>query len=108
DPVTGEQLGQAPPAQRRELIDHLGRPRKPPQTVAGFDLTFSAPKSVSTTWALADDATRARIYGAHRRAVEAVIAYGESQVFATRMGKAGVVQEDIRGIIATAFDHWDS
>ena len=108
DPVTGEQLGQAPPAQRRELIDHLGRLRKPPQTVAGFDLTFSAPKSVSTAWALADDPTRARIYGAHRRALEAVIAYGESQVFATRMGKAGVVQEDIRGIIATAFDHWDS
>lgn len=108
DPVTGEQLGQAPPAQRGELIDPQGRVRKPPQTVAGFDLTFSAPKSVSTAWAMADDTTRARIYGAHRRALEAVIAYGERQVFATRMGKAGVVQEDIRGIIATAFDHWDS
>ena len=24
------------------------------------------------------------------------------------MGKGGVVQEDIRGIVATAFDHWDS
>jgi len=24
------------------------------------------------------------------------------------MGKGGVVQEDIRGILATAFDHWDS
>lgn len=108
DPVTGEQLGQAPPAQRGEFIDHLGRLRKPPQTVAGFDLTFSAPKSVSTAWALADDPTRARIYGAHRGALEAVIAYGESQVFATRMGKGGVVHEDVRGVVATAFDHWDS
>ena len=108
DPITGEQLGQAPPAHRTQGVDCLGRPKKPPQTVAGFDLTFSAPKSVSVAWALADDPTRARIYAAHRRALEAVIAYGESQVFATRMGKGGVVQEDIRGIVATAFDHWDS
>lgn len=108
DPSTGWQLGQAPPAQRGPFIDHQGRLRKPPQTVAGFDLTFSAPKSVSTAWALADDPTRARIYGAHRRALEAVIAYGEGQVFATRTGKAGVVQEDVRGVVATAFDHWDS
>ncbi|MEO8830020.1 MobF family relaxase, partial [Lapillicoccus sp.] len=108
DPSTGRQLGQARPAPRGPFVDHLGRVRKPSQTVAGFDLTFSAPKSVSTAWALADDPTRSRIYRAHRRAIEAVIAYGESQVFATRMGKAGVVQEDVRGIIATAFDHWDS
>ncbi len=108
DPVTGEQLGQPPVTHRAPAVDHLGRPKKPPQTVAGFDLTFSAPKSVSVAWALADDPTRAQIYAAHRRALEAVIAYGESQVFATRMGKGGVVQEDICGIVATAFDHWDS
>jgi hypothetical protein len=29
-------------------------------------------------------------------------------VFATRLGKAGVVQEDVRGVVATAFEHWDS
>lgn len=108
DPVTGRQLGQPPSAPRARGVNHLGRPRKAPQAVAGFDLTFSAPKSVSVAWALADDPTRSRIYAAHRRALEAVVAYGESQVFSTRMGKGGVVQEDIRGIIATAFDHWDS
>ncbi|KGN29460.1 hypothetical protein N802_13620, partial [Knoellia sinensis KCTC 19936] len=106
--VTGEPLGQIPRTQPATVIDRFGRTRKAPKTVAGFDLTFSAPKSVSVAWALADDATRARIYAAHRRALEAVIAYGESQVFATRLGKGGVVQEDIRGIIAAAFDHWDS
>src|SRR6476469_7317205 len=41
DPVTGEQLGQAPPTQRAQAVDHLARPKRPPQTVAGFDLTFS-------------------------------------------------------------------
>ena len=91
DPVTGEQLGRPPPGQRTVFVDHLGRSRKAPQTVAGFDLTFSAPKSVSVAWALADEPTRARIHAAHRRALEAVIAYGESQVFATRTGKGGVV-----------------
>ncbi|KGN40822.1 conjugal transfer protein [Knoellia aerolata DSM 18566] len=108
DPVTGEPLGQIPHATPATVIDRFGRTRKAPKTVAGFDLTFSAPKSVSVAWALADDATRARIYASHRRALEAVIEYGESQVFATRLGKGGVVQEDIRGVVATAFDHWDS
>jgi len=108
DPVTGEPLGQIPRTHPTTVINRFGRTRKTPKTVAGFDLTFSAPKSVSVAWALADDATRARIYAAHRRALEAVIEYGESQVFATRLGKGGVVQEDIRGIVATAFDHWDS
>ena len=90
------------------FVDHLGRVRKAPKSVAGFDLTFSVPKSVSVAWALADEPTRARIHAAHRRALEAVIAYGEAQVFATRTGHAGAVSEDVRGVVATAFDHWDS
>ena len=59
-------------------------------------------------WALADEPTRARIHAAHRRALDAVIGYGEAQVFATRTGHAGAVSEDVRGIVAAAFDHWDS
>ena len=76
------------------FVDHLGRVRKAKQSVAGFDLTFSVPKSVSVAWALADEPTRARIHAAHRRALQAVIAYGESQVFATRTGHA---RRDHRG-----------
>lgn len=76
--------------------------------MAGFDLTFSAPKSVSVAWALADDATRSRFYAAHQRAVEFVIGFAERQVFATRTGRGGVVSQDVRGIVAAAFDHWDS
>lgn len=108
DPVTGEQLGRAPTGAGMVFVDHLGRVRKAKQSVAGFDLTFSVPKSVSVAWALADQPTRARIHAAHRRALEAVIAYGESQVFATRTGHAGAISEDVRGVVATAFDHWDS
>lgn len=108
DPVTGESLGRPPVGPRMVVVDHLGRRRRASQAVAGFDLTFSVPKSVSVAWALGDDDTRQRIHAAHRRALEAVIAYGESQVFATRTGRGGVVSEDVRGVVAVAFDHWDS
>ena len=56
DPVTGQPLGQPPAPPRTQFIDRLGRVRPAPKTVAGFDLTFSPPKSVSVAWALADDA----------------------------------------------------
>ncbi len=108
DPVTGQALGRPPRGRGTVFVDHLGRVRKAPASVAGFDLTFSVPKSVSVAWALADEPTRGRIHAAHRRALEQVIAYGEAQVFATRSGHAGAVSEDVRGIVATAFDHWDS
>ena len=76
--------------------------------VAGFDLTFSPSKSVSTAWALADRETKARIYACHRRAIEVVLTYAEREVFHSRSGTNGVVQEDIEGVVAAAFTHWDS
>jgi len=107
DPITGEQLGR-PPIARREWIDARGQTRKPALPVAGFDLTFSAPKSVSVAGALADPTTRETIHAAHLQALEFVISYAESNVFASRSGTGGIVQEDIRGVVAAAFDHWDS
>ncbi len=76
--------------------------------VAGFDLTFSLSKSVSVAWALADSDTKARIYACHRRAIEVVLSYAEREVFHSRSGTNGVVQEDIEGVVAVAFTHWDS
>jgi conjugative relaxase-like TrwC/TraI family protein len=79
---------------------------RPP--VAGFDLTFSPSKSVSVAWALADQETKERIYACHRRAIEVVLSYAEREVFHSRSGTNGVVQEDIEGVVAAAFTHWDS
>jgi conjugative relaxase-like TrwC/TraI family protein len=76
--------------------------------VAGFDLTFSPSKSVSTAWALADAETKATIYDCHRQAIEVVLTYAEREVFSSRSGTGGVVQEDIEGVVAAAFTHWDS
>ncbi len=136
DPVTGKPLGRAPnravasvqkriaervaaipagvtAAERALLVARIeaeeharsGRLRAP---VAGFDLTFSPSKSVSVAWALADPATKAVIYDCHRRAIDIVLAYAETEVFHSRSGTDGVVEEDIVGIVAAAFTHWDS
>jgi conjugative relaxase-like TrwC/TraI family protein len=108
DPIAAQPLGRVPGADRRACRDSSGRLRAVSRMVAGFDLTFSAPKSVSVAWALADGPTRERIYAAHQRALEFVIGYAEREVFCTRTGRGGVVSEGVRGVVAAGFDHWDS
>jgi len=76
--------------------------------VAGFDLTFSPPKSVSVAWALADEGTKAVIYACHREAIETVLAWAEGEVFHSRSGAGGIVEEDIGGVVGASFTHWAS
>ncbi|MDO8119690.1 MobF family relaxase [Isoptericola sp. b490] len=79
-----------------------------PHAVAGFDLTFTPAKSVSTLWALGDRRTQARVHQAHRRAVDQALAFVEQRALFTRTGHAGCRQERTAGMVAVAFDHWDS
>ena len=79
-----------------------------PTAVAGFDMTFTPPKSVSTMWALADRATQETVLNAHRAAVEQALAFFERTALFTRTGTAGCQQRPTRGMLAAAFDHWDS
>ncbi len=80
--------------------------------VAGFDLTFSVPKSVSTLWAVSDGGTQALIAHAHHAAIQDAIELLERDVAATRVGAKGprgaVAQVPVRGVIAAAYDHYDS
>jgi conjugative relaxase-like TrwC/TraI family protein len=76
--------------------------------VAGFDLTFSVPKSVSVLWAVADANTQALIVEAHHAAVAETLALLEKRVAATRTGHGGIEQQDVVGIAAAGYDHWDS
>ncbi|BCW58537.1 MobF family relaxase [Arthrobacter sp. StoSoilB20] len=76
--------------------------------VAGFDLTFSVPKSVSTLWALSPRHLQEQILQTHYEAIEATLAWMEEQVINTRSGRNGVAQVGTRGVIAAAFDHWES
>ncbi|WP_460817521.1 MobF family relaxase [Microbacterium petrolearium] len=132
-PTTGEQLGRAyfafkplrervkirtgrlsddlNPEQREAAVQNIIREekkRKRPRTVAGYDYTFSVPKSVSVLWAVADGGTQALIGQAHHAAIRKVLDLIERDVAASRTGTNGVVQVDVRGVVATAFDHFDS
>lgn len=88
--------------------DEQAREARLRRPVAGFDLTFSVPKSVSAIWAVPDEATKAIIYSCHLQAIDIVLAYAEREVLHTRRGTNGIVQDDVRGAVTTAFDHWDS
>ncbi len=49
-----------------------------------------------------------QILDTHHEAVEATLAWMEEQVINTRSGRNGVAHVGTRGIIAAAFDHWES
>ncbi|HEX8511027.1 MAG TPA: MobF family relaxase, partial [Propionibacteriaceae bacterium] len=98
-----------PPADARELastIARLSRPRT--QAVAGYDLTFSPVKSVSTLWAVAPTPVAAAIERAHQAAVKDALTFLESHAVFTRTGANGVRQVDVQGVVAAAFTHRDS
>ena len=60
-----------------------------PERAAGWDLTFSAPKSVSVLWSQADPETRAKIQDCHRQAVESTLSFIEDEFAYSRVGKGG-------------------
>jgi len=133
DPVTGASLGReyptvAPPADRitakvaqlpadlpadvREAkvsaITAAEKARDTRGAVAGFDLTFSVPKSVSVLWALSDADVQRQIVDAHHNAVASTIRLIEQDVARTRTGHGGTARVPVRGLIAAGFDHHDS
>ncbi len=72
----------------------------------GIDVTFSAPKSVSTVWALGDSWQREQIEQAHGRAVEQTIHHLREQVPVVRRRYSGqVVEEHAKDVIATEYRH---
>jgi conjugative relaxase-like TrwC/TraI family protein len=73
--------------------------------VAGFDLTFSAPKSVSVIFAIGDLELRAAVRSAHDRAVLEAVAYLERSAAAVRRGHGGERVERAEGLVAAAFRH---
>src|SRR5215216_6059493 len=97
------------PIDARELAGQIAKDSRPQtQTVAGFDLTFSPVKSVSTLWAVADPAVAAVIERAHQAAVQDALAFIEEHALFTRTGPQGIRQVNVLGLVATAFTHRDS
>lgn len=93
-----------------QLVQFVAQNSKAHQkAVAGFDLVFTPPKSVSIAWGLGDEQLRRGIESAHERAIQDVIRHLEKNVVMTRRGRNGVRQiETSSGVIGTKFRHWDS
>ncbi|MEI8058277.1 MAG: MobF family relaxase [Actinomycetes bacterium] len=133
DPVTDRPLGRAYPTYRtraqrvadavallpeglrgaeRETavaaIERVESARRPRVAVAGFDMTFTAPKSASVLWALADPVTQQAVLDAHHAAVRDVLSFVESRAVFTRVGARSCAQVPTRGMVAALFDHWDT
>lgn len=78
------------------------------EAVAGYDLTFTLPKSVDILWAAGDPYVRRTIMRCHKEAVKESIDWFESHEAYSRTGKDGIVKRHAAGIIAVDFTHWDS
>jgi conjugative relaxase-like TrwC/TraI family protein len=97
------------PMDARELAGQIAKDsRSRTQTVAGYDLTFSPVKSVSTLWAVADPAIAEVIERAHQAAVKDALTFIEEHALFTRTGPQGIRQVNVRGLVAAAFSHRDS
>jgi conjugative relaxase-like TrwC/TraI family protein len=73
--------------------------------VTGFDLTLSAPKSVSALWALGNEGIKQRVEVAHAAAVNATLSYLDMHAAFSRRGRDGAEQVGSAGFAAAVFDH---
>jgi conjugative relaxase-like TrwC/TraI family protein len=97
------------PNDAAELATQIAKSARPrAQTIAGFDLTFSPVKSVSTLWAVAEPAVAATIERSHQAAVDDALRFIEQQALFTRTGPQGIRQVNVRGLVGAAFTHRDS
>ncbi|MGH9169717.1 MAG: MobF family relaxase [Acidimicrobiales bacterium] len=109
------ELGLAGEVTRDELVSVLaGRsPRdgeslmgcrvSPEHRCPGFDLTLSAPKSVSLLYGLAPDEVSEAVRLAHDEAVADAIGYMEAHAAFTRRGAGGLHKIGTSGLVAAAF-----
>ena len=94
DPRTGEALVQKAGVDRRYA----------------FDLTFSAPKSVSIAWAVGDEDVKKGIEAAQDRAVEKTLAFIEEKFVLGRRGSAkdGTITKEQVKLLAAVYRHGSS
>src|SRR4030095_11068320 len=97
------------PIDAPELAGQIAKSSRPrAQTVAGFDLTFSPVKSISTLWAVAEPRVAAAVERAHQAAVNDALRFIEQHALFTRTGPQGIRQVNVRGLVGAAFSHRDS
>lgn len=72
---------------------------------AGWDLCFSAPKSVSALWAVAIPETREAIEKAQARATEQALRFLEERAFSSRDRKT---KTEVKNVLAATYQHGTS
>src|SRR4051794_38964197 len=102
-------IGKVGEEQLRPLLERIDprtgdalRRSTSPVRVAAFDLTFSAPKSVSVLYALGDTEI---VRAAHDHAAKEAFAYLERNAASVRRGHGGTVVLEADGFAAAAFRH---
>ncbi len=83
-----------------KLVQNAGKENR----TAGWDCTFTMPKSVSVLWSQGDGTVRSEVEAAHARAVEAALAWIEKHAAFCRVGKDGAGEERAKLVVA-CFDH---
>lgn len=102
-PVTGVEL-------KNDGVSKRGHTRGPNGVgaVSGFDLTFENSKSISLLWALGDEDIRRTVQQCHDEAVEETMEWWQDDIAATRIGKGGALQVEVKGVAANKYDHYDT
>jgi len=85
----------------RDVLGRLGGPN----SIAGFGVTFSSPKSFSAAWALADPETAYVFDAAHQAGVRAGLDFLSRHAMWSRIGAGGAVQIATAGLVAAVYQH---
>lgn len=101
----GTQVERAPFERLHAARDEQGRPLLATnggrtERVGGYDVTFSAPKSVSLLWTLGDPEIRAAVEAAQERAVAAAVDLLDRNAAFCRRGKGGLIRERVKLTVA--------
>lgn len=87
----------------RKLVQNAGKENRQ----CAWDLTFNAPKPVSTLWSQGDESMRRAIQEAHLEAVKAALSYFEEEFLLTRRGQGGR-EHGMAGLAFALFEHGTS
>jgi conjugative relaxase-like TrwC/TraI family protein len=88
-----------------QFLNLLTEPTANPKTVLAYDLTFSAPKSVSVIYGIGDREVSAAAREAHDEAVRDALDYMERHATWTRRGHAGKHRRRGKGLTIATFRH---
>jgi conjugative relaxase-like TrwC/TraI family protein len=104
-PKTGKVLVKRP--EPRTIVDASGKKRRLEPTL-GWDIRFSAPKSVSLLWAIGSEDVQATVLRTHDYAVGEAIGYLERHACFVRRGSGGAAIERGAGFLSMSFLHRSS